>query len=97
MMNDLHDTIANIRNTPMAGVPQTQPPYRTHTPGTSLLREVIHADAEDFLDARITSLHEALTANMSDLHGRCIAITDQLSDKVQEGLQEMKDKVEPLR
>ena len=90
MMNDLHDTIANFRSTPTlttsttAGAQQAQPSHPIIAPGTSLLREVIHADAEDSLDARIASIHEAITASMRYLHGRCLAVTDQLSDKVQE-------------
>ena len=88
MMNDLHDTIANMRSTPAttnamtAGVPQTQPTRPTLVPGTSLLREVIHADAEDSLDARIESLHEAITASMSDLRGQVLTVNDQLSARV---------------
>ena len=101
MMNDLHDTIANIRSTPVittitAGVPQTQPTRPTLVPGTSLLREVIHADAEDSLNARIESLHEAITASMSDLRGQVLTVNDQLSARVQEHLQELKDKAETI-
>ena len=102
MMNDLHDTIANIRSTPVttttttAGVPQTQPTRPTLVPGTSLLREVTHADAEDSLNARIESLHEAITASMSDLRGQVLTVNDQLSARVQEQLQEQSDKVETI-
>ena len=102
MMNDPHDTIAHIRSTPAitatmtAGVPQTQPTRPTLVPGTSLLREVIHADAEDSLNARIESLHEAITASMSDLRGQVLTVNDQLSARVQEQLQELNDKVETL-
>ena len=102
MMNDLHDTIAHIRSTPAitatmtAGVPQTQPTRSTLVPGTSLLREVIHADAEDSLNARIESLHEAIAASMSDLRGQVLTVNDQLSARVQEQLQELNEKVETV-
>ena len=103
MMNDLHDTIANIRSTPPPTTTTTvaegqlvQPTRPTVTPGTSLLREVIHADAEDSLHARIESLHEAITASMSDLRGQVLTANDQLSAGLQEQLQELNDKVEAV-
>ena len=92
MMNDLHDTIANIRSTPAAGVPQAQPTHPACTPGASLLSEVIHADAESSLDARIASLNEAIAASISDLRGQVLTVTDQISDRAQE----LNDKVQAL-
>ena len=101
-IESLSATVASIRNhlvtiTPtMAGSPQAPPDRPTLVPGTSLLHEVLQANAEDSINARIESLQEAIAASMSDLRGQVLTVNDQLSARVQEQLQELNEKVETL-
>ena len=57
---------------------------------------VLQADAEESLNARMESLHGAITASMSDLRGQVLTANDQLSAGLQEQLQELNDKVEAV-
>ena len=83
-IESLSATVASIRNhlvtiTPtMAGGPQAPPDRTTLIPGTSLLHEVLQANAEDSVNARIESLQEAVAASMSDLRGQVLTVNDQL-------------------
>ena len=86
MMQDLDEELTHTRarviqtqqqqgnSTP--GHLQTQPTDNSSHPGASLLGEVIRSGADESLNARIESLHEAIAASVCDLRGQVLTVTD---------------------